>query len=154
MNNLLLAIYEDPYTWLLLVLVAVVGVMIFFQMRRRRAMNQQVTSMIDALRPGQRVKTVGGVIGRIKEIREEVPGLKTILLETGDPKNPTLVLYDIQAIYGVISDEAVAQAQAAAQATPQLAEQPAKVSEEAFDAKTYVEKSNKSRQSTTAKKSR
>ncbi|KAI4453338.1 queuine trna-ribosyltransferase [Holotrichia oblita] len=53
----------------------------------------------------RRVRTVGGIIGRIKEIREEGPGVKTVLLQTSDDKNPAYALFDIQAIYGVIAEE-------------------------------------------------
>jgi len=93
----------------------IVGMMIM-QTRRRKTAQAEYSGMLDTLRPGMRVKTVGGVIGTIKEIREEAPGFKTVLLETGSEKNPSLVLYDMQAIYGRVDDEKIA-ALAAAQNT-------------------------------------
>ena len=100
------------YITLGVILLLFVG-MIMAQTRRRRTAQAEYAGMLDTLRTGMRVKTVGGVIGKIKEIREEAPGFKTVLLETGTDKNPSLVLYDFQAIYGIVDDEAI-QAQKAA----------------------------------------
>lgn len=86
-------------------LIILFGVMIWFSSRRRKMAQTQVAQMHDGLRPGQRVRTVGGVVGRIKEIREESPGFKTVLLETGNAKNPAFMLFDIQAIYGIVPEE-------------------------------------------------
>lgn len=98
------------------VIVLIFGALVFMQTRRRKTAQAEYTGMLDTLRVGTRVKTVGGVIGKIKEIREEAPGFKTVLLETGDAKNPSVVLYDLQAIYGIVDDEAVLRAKAEAQA--------------------------------------
>ena len=106
---------NDPYTWILLALVAVFAVMIGLNASRRKRARTEYDGMLNELRPGMRVKTVGGVIGRIKEIREEAPTFKTVLLETGTDKNPTLVLYDIQAIAGVINEESLNSVTAAAE---------------------------------------
>ena len=97
--------YEDPMTYILLGLVVLFGVMIFLSSKRRRSTQQQILKMHDELRPGQRVRTVGGVVGRIKEIREESPGFKTVLIETGSAKFPAHMLFDVQAIYGIIAEE-------------------------------------------------
>jgi len=87
--------------------VGIFAVMIMLQTRRRRTAQAEYSGMLETLRPGIRVKTVGGVIGRIKEIREEAPGFKTVLLETGSDKNTSFVLYDLQAVYGIVDDEKV-----------------------------------------------
>jgi len=89
------------------VIVVVFMLLVVMQTRRRRTAQAEYSGMLETLRAGMRVKTVGGVIGRIREIREEAPGFKTVLLETGDSKNPSLVLYDLQAIYGIVDDEAI-----------------------------------------------
>jgi len=103
---------EDWIFYIILGVIVVVFVcLIMAQSRRRRQAQTEYTGMLDTLRSGMRVKTVGGVIGRIREIREEAPGFKTVLLETGDAKNPSLVTYDLQAIYGIVDDEAIMQKQ-------------------------------------------
>ena len=130
--------------------IVLVGVLIVLNTSKRKKLQGEMSGMLDNLRPGDRVKTVGGVIGRIKEIREEAPGFKTVLIESGSAKNPTTVLYDIQAIYGVINEEAV-NAKIAEEAARELEEkkEPEVVIEEEpsdvdFDAKKYVSKRNNS----------
>jgi preprotein translocase YajC subunit len=93
------------------VIILIFGAMMVFQTRRRRTAQAEYTGMLDTLRPGTRVKTVGGVIGKIKEIREEAPGFKTVLLETGSEGHTSFMLYDIQAIYGVVDEGALKLAQ-------------------------------------------
>ena len=116
MTELILAMKKsDIGMWVTLAVIMVIfAALMIMQTRRRKTQQTEYAGMLDTLRAGMRVKTVGGVIGRIKEIREEAPSFKTVLLETGDPKNPSLVLYDLQAIYGVVDDEAVAKANAEA----------------------------------------
>lgn len=95
----------DGTIWIIVVMIIGMGGYIFFISRRRKQTQQQVESMHDKLRPGMRVRTVGGVIGRIKEIREEAPKVKTVLLQTGSDKYPAYMLFDIEAIYGVFAEE-------------------------------------------------
>lgn len=96
---------SDPTIWVVLLLLVAMGGFMIFSSRRRKQVQGQVEKMLDELRAGQRVRTVGGVIGRIKEIREESPGVKTVLLQTGSDKFPAYMLFDIQAIYGVFAEE-------------------------------------------------
>jgi len=123
----------------------------FMQMRRRKSVMNEQVQMVDRLRPGMRVKTVAGVIGRIKEIREESSSLKTVLLETGNDKMTSFVLYDIQAVLSIV-DEAGANVtisnveltETPIDKSPTFEELEAK-SKSDFDAKDFVEKSNKGR---------
>lgn len=103
--------YKDSMIYIFGGLIIVFGIMMVLQTRRRKSAQTEYTGMLSTLRPGTRVKTVGGVIGRIREIREEAPGLKTVLLQTGNDANPSLVLYDIQAIYGIVDEEKLFKAQ-------------------------------------------
>ena len=112
MTNLFLAKGDTSFYITLVIIIAIFVVMLVLQSRRRKTAQAEYSGMIESLRPGARVKTVGGVIGRIVEIREEAPGFKTVLLETGTDKSKSFVLYDLQAIYGVVNDEAVARANA------------------------------------------
>jgi preprotein translocase YajC subunit len=91
--------------FVLLGVMALFVVLAMMQTKRRKAMQVQVEQMLDELRPGMRVRTVGGIMGRIKEIREEAPTVKTVLLQTGNDKFPSYMLFDINAIYGVIAEE-------------------------------------------------
>lgn len=90
--------------------VAAMVVMIVLNGGRRKKMQAEYSGMLDSLRVGTKVKTVGGVIGVIKEIREEAPGFRTVLLETGVSPNCSYVLYDLQAVYGIVDTEKLAAA--------------------------------------------
>ncbi|MDR0461869.1 MAG: preprotein translocase subunit YajC [Christensenellaceae bacterium] len=109
MTNLLLKMKSGDIGFyvVLAVIILVFTVLVASQSRRRKTQQAEYTGMLDTLRVGTKVKTVGGVIGVIKEIREEAPGFKTVLLET-----PSLIRYDLQAIYGIVNEEKIAQAQA------------------------------------------
>jgi len=99
------SIWADPTMLVTLMLLVALGGMLLYSVRKRRNVRETIEKMLDELRPGQRIRTVGGVIGRIKEIREEAPGIKTVLLLTGNDKYPAYMLFDIQAIYGIIAEE-------------------------------------------------
>ena len=115
MTNLLNANFlTNPATWIFFGLLAFLVVMAASTIRRRKTAQSEYMGMLDTLRPGMRVKTVGGVIGTIREIREEAVGFKTVLLET-----PSLILYDLQAIYGVVNEDALANQPANVQQHPE-----------------------------------
>jgi preprotein translocase subunit YajC len=115
MSKLFLASTDWSFYIMLGGIVVVFAVMIMLQSKKRKTAQGEYNTMIDGLRVGARVKTVGGVIGKILEIREEAPGFRTVLLETGGAKGNCTILYDIQAIYGVVDDIAIAQSIAAKQ---------------------------------------
>jgi|GEM_PF-2237642 len=102
---LLTSTFADPTIYVTFGLLVALALMIWFSSRRRKVTQDQVMKMHDELRPGQRIRTVGGVVGRIKEIREESPGFRTVLLETGNAKYPAYMLFDIQAVYGIVPEE-------------------------------------------------
>jgi preprotein translocase subunit YajC len=150
MANLILA-QGDVFNLILISgLIAVFLAFILWQNSRQRRAQADYMAMIDTLRIGTRVKMASGVIGRIKELREEAPGFKTVLIETGGGKNVSYLTYTLDAVQGIVNEEALAQlnAQAAAitppYATPAEPE-PAKevrATEETFDAASYVGKRN------------
>jgi preprotein translocase YajC subunit len=90
--------------------------MMLLSRRRNKVAREEAEKMLDELRPGRRVRTYSGIIGRIKEIREEspahttdkgvqIPAVKTVLIETGYDKNTSFMLFDIHAIHGIIPEE-------------------------------------------------
>ena len=162
MNKFLLnTIWQDPTMYITLGLLVALGLMIWFSSRRRRAMQSQITQMHEELRPGQRVRTVGGVVGRIKEIREESPGFRTVLLQTGNDKFPAYMLFDIQAIYGIVPEEGhtidgkpLGAVQATNPATSDPSTHVTKINGEEIDAREYVEKRNSLSKSKSGSKKR
>jgi preprotein translocase YajC subunit len=158
MINILLAI--DGMTIGLIVLVVFMFGLMMWQSSRQRKAQADFLAMLDTLHAGMRVKMGSGVIGRIKEIREEAPGFKTVLIETGDSKNMSYLVYDIHAVQGIVNEQAIMElnmkkAAAAEEAKPEPvidAEGEAiKLNGEEFNAEEYVEKRNKSTKAKTKK---
>lgn len=84
---------------LLVVLVVVLLVVPMFQNKKRA---KQTMELHNSLQPGDKIKTVGGIIGTIKEIRNVSPGEREMVIETGSGDNKTTMVFDIQALYQVI----------------------------------------------------
>lgn len=101
-------------TWIfvgLLVLLIVALLVIPMFTNKKRA--KQTNELHNSLRPGDVVKTVGGIIGTIIEIRQVSPTEKEMLIETGEGDNKMTMLLDIQALYQVMSRAAQPAAPAA-----------------------------------------
>ncbi len=103
-SNMFLSAESNTTTWifvaLLVVLVVVLLVVPMFTNKKRA---KQTTELHNSLRPGDVIKTVGGIIGTIKEVREVSPSDKEMVIETGDGDNKTTMVFDIQALYQIVS---------------------------------------------------
>ena len=82
-------------------------VLMLVQGRRQKKAQEDYVAMLDTLRPGVKVKMASGLLGRIKEIREEAPGFKTVTLNIGDSKNAVEMTFVIEAIQGIVNEEAI-----------------------------------------------
>lgn len=93
----------------ILIGVLLVGmvVLMLIQGRRQKKAQEDYVAMLDTLRPGVKVKMASGLLGRIKEIREEAPGFKTVTLNIGDSKNAVEMTFVIEAIQGIVNEEAI-----------------------------------------------
>ena len=93
----------------ILIGVLLVGmiVLMFVQGRRQKKAQDDYMAMLDTLRPGVKVKMASGLLGRIKEIREEAPGFKTITLNVGEDKNVIEMTFVIEAVQGIVNEEAI-----------------------------------------------
>ena len=93
----------------ILIGVLLVGmiVLMFVQGRRQKKAQSDYLAMLDTLRPGVRVKMASGLLGRIKEIREEAPNFKTIVITTNEDKNSTEMTFVIEAVQGIVNEEAI-----------------------------------------------
>jgi len=141
----------DQYgQWILLGgLVLVFVVMIMFQVRRRKRVMAEQETLLDRLRPGMRIKTVAGTIGRIRELRDEGGGQRTILIETGFGNNMSFMLIDFQAVLAVMDEPMTTSATTPLTMQTEAAAEDCKFTEmqkeSELDAKEFVEKSNKGR---------
>lgn len=94
------------YIMLGAVLVAVIA-FTMVQGRKVKKAQDDYSSMLDSLRPGVKVKMASGLLGRIKDIREEAPGFKTVTLNIGDDKNVVPMTFVIDAVQGIVNEEAL-----------------------------------------------
>ena len=110
--------YSTIVMWVLVILIAVgFAVWMFFSSKKRKQQEQEAKDLIDAVKPGNKVKTIGGVCGIVVEVNSEE---NTFVLETGsEAVGKSYVKFDKQAIY---QTDAVVEKQAPAvigdEATP------------------------------------
>jgi preprotein translocase subunit YajC len=107
-TNILLAAIDGTAVFFIVVGVLLVGLVLWQGSSQKKA-QADFMAMLDTLRVGMRVKMACGLIGRITEIREEAPGFKTVLLETGGDKDRSYLIYDINAVQGIVNEEAIMQ---------------------------------------------
>ena len=92
---------DAPIDWTSYILIGVllVGfvVMMIFSSRSNKKRQQEQQAIMNAVRPGNKVKTIGGVCGIVVEVNEEE---NTFVLETGNELNgKSYIKFDKQAIY-------------------------------------------------------
>ena len=71
----------------LLLIILIFVVFYFFLIRPEKKKNKQITDMRDNLRVGDEIITIGGIIGKITNIKDD-----QITLETGADKNKIRML--------------------------------------------------------------
>ena len=97
MLNSLLAT-PNYVTWIIfgVLIVAIIGLFIFSS-RRRKKQEKDAQDLINAVQPGNKVKTIGGICGIVVEVDNEE---QTFVLETGTEKSgKCFIKFDRQAIY-------------------------------------------------------
>ena len=97
MSGALLA-SSDVWTYVILAVFIVIIVVFFvFSSRRNKKKQQEAEDLINAVKPGNKVKTIGGVCGIVVEVDAEE---NTFVLETGSEQSGKCYLkFDRQAIY-------------------------------------------------------
>jgi preprotein translocase YajC subunit len=98
MLSLFLADTSEISTYIMLgVIVVALVAMIVISSRRNKKRQQEAESLINAVRPGHKVKTIGGVCGIVVEVDDEEG---TFVLETGSEQSGKCFMkFDKQAIY-------------------------------------------------------
>ena len=77
-------------------LVVIIGLFIFSS-KRRKKQEQEAKDLIEAVKPGNKVKTIGGICGIVVEVDAEE---NTFVLETGtEQSGKCFIKFDKQAIY-------------------------------------------------------
>ncbi|MDE5562138.1 MAG: preprotein translocase subunit YajC [Clostridiales bacterium] len=94
----------DPTTIIFIVLLALLIVaLLIVPMFTNKKRARQTDELHRSLKPGDLIKTVGGVVGTIVEIRQISPVDKEMVIETGVEGRKTTMVFDIQALYQVMS---------------------------------------------------
>lgn len=82
---------------LLAVLVVAIIAMLVISTRRNKKRQQEAEKLINAVKPGNKVKTIGGICGIVVEVDDEE---NTFVLETGsEASGKSYMKFDKQAIY-------------------------------------------------------
>ena len=94
----LLADTSQISTYVILgVLIVAIIVMFVFSSKRRKKQEEEAKNLIDAVKPGNKVKTIGGICGIVVEVDVEE---NTFVLETGSEQSgKCFIKFDRQAIY-------------------------------------------------------
>ena len=80
-----------------LVLIGLVVVMMVFNSRSQKKRREEQKNMLDAIQPGNKVKTIGGICGVVVEVCAED---NTFIMETGsETSGKSYLKFDKQAVY-------------------------------------------------------
>lgn len=82
---------------ILIVLIVAIVVMFVFSSRKRKKQEKEAQDLINAVKPGNKVKTIGGICGIVVEVDNDE---NTFVLETGtELSGKSFIKFDRQAIY-------------------------------------------------------
>jgi len=89
---------NDIWSYVIMgVMVVAIIVMFIFSNRRKKKKQEEAQALIDAVKPGNKVKTIGGVCGIVVEIDMEE---NTFVLETGSEETgKSYIKFMKEAIY-------------------------------------------------------
>ena len=110
--NLLLAEEAQQPDWtsylmIIVLLVAIVGLFIWSNISNKKK-QKEAQNMVNSLKVGDRVKTIGGICGFVAEINDSE---NTFVLRTGMDGKDSYVKFDKGAIYQTAPAEGTANAQ-------------------------------------------
>ena len=107
--------------------VIIVGMIVFsiFTRRAQKKKQDETNAMLDAIKPGNKVKTIGGICGVVVEVCKEDG---TFILETGSEESgKSYIKFDKQAVY---QTDAVAESAASNESVEETEEAAPEVFEE------------------------
>ncbi len=105
---------------LIVICVLLMAAILILPMFTNKKRQKAVQEMHNSISVGDTVKTVGGIVGKIAEIHNVSDKEKEFVLSTGIEGNKSLLTFDLNAIYQVMSKAApvVSKKEAAAEAAP------------------------------------
>lgn len=119
-------------TWILM--IALVAVLVFFMIYNRKAQakrQKETMDMLNAIKPGNKVKTIGGICGVVVEVCAED---NTFVLETGtETSGKSYIKFDKQAVYqtdAVVEKAPVSPVEEKVEKAEEVKEEPVETTEE------------------------
>ncbi len=77
-NALMLTAGGDGGTmWITLIMIAILGLVMFFSFRKQKKQDQETANMRNSLQVGDEITTIGGIIGKVVSIKEETCVIET-----------------------------------------------------------------------------
>ena len=93
---------KSRYDWVIwVVLIGLCIVMFVISSQQRKKQQAQMEERMNALSAGDRIKTIGLIVGVIERVNED----GTLLISTGDADNKTYLTIEKNAVYQTIPDE-------------------------------------------------
>lgn len=123
----------DALSWvMIIVLIGVFVAYMVYSNRQQKKRQKETQDTLNAIQPGHKVKTIGGICGVVVEV---CPDDNTIVLETGTEKSgKSYIKFDKQAVY---QTDALAKKEETAEPVAPETEEPAV--EEAVEAESTSE---------------
>jgi len=91
--------YADLLSSPMVPLIAILLIFMFFSMNSKRKQDRQKQKMIDEMKRGDRVQTIGGILGTVVEVRDGEVLVKV------DESNNTKIKFSRSAINRVVEEE-------------------------------------------------
>lgn len=85
-------------SWVMLgIMAAAIIALLVFNRRSQKKRQEETQAMLNAIKPGNKVKTIGGICGVVVEV---CPDDNTFVLETGtEASGKSFLKFDMQAVY-------------------------------------------------------
>ena len=93
--------------WVYVILIVLVVAMLVLPTITNRRRMKEYNTMLDQLRVGDEIRTIGGVVGRVTKINTKGE-IKTFVLETGAKGSKTTMEFDMAAVGTVLKSTYVA----------------------------------------------
>lgn len=115
-------------------IVAIIGLFVWQTVSGKKK-QKEAQNMVNQLKIGDRVKTIGGICGFVAQINDAE---NTFVLETGLEENKSFIKFDKGAIYQTAPAQGSANVEPTTEKEPEVVEQPQAPAEEKSKAKKEI----------------